>query len=361
MSEVKPGLEGVVAFETEIAEPDREGGSLRYRGVDIEELVGHVPYEQVWGLLVDDDIHSAMPEPEPYEPAALTGHAPADLQAETARLSGVWDLGKLNEISDEQAREDLGRLSAQMMSIVARSARLADGNQDHVPDEAVAEGRTAAEKFLLRWQGAHDERRAKAIDTYWICTAEHGLNASTFTARVAASTGADCGASLSAAVGALSGPLHGGAPAYVIPMIEEAGASGDPEKWVREQVAAKKRIMGFGHRVYRAEDPRSRILKRVAKELGSPHIAVAEELEAAALKVLQERSPDRVLATNVEYYSAVVLDIAQVPPPLAPAMFACSRVGGWSAHILEQKRTGKLIRPSAVYVGPPARSLSGVS
>jgi citrate synthase len=144
-------------------------------------------------------------------------------------------------------------------------------------------------------------------------------------------------------------------------MIEEAGASGDPEKWVREQVAAKKRIMGFGHRVYRAEDPRSRILKRVAKELGSPHIAVAEELEAAALKVLQERSPDRVLATNVEYYSAVVLDIAQVPPPLAPAMFGCSRVGGWSAHILEQKRTGKLIRPSAVYVGPPARSLSGVS
>ena len=203
----------------------------------------------------------------------------------------------------------------------------------------------------------HDERRAKAIDTYWICTAEHGLNASTFTARVAASTGADCAASLSAAVGALSGPLHGGAPAYVIPMIQEAGESGDPEKWVREQVAAKKRIMGFGHRVYRAEDPRSRILKRVAKELGSPHIAMAEELEAAALKVLQERSPDRVLATNVEYYSAVVLDIAQVPPPLAPAMFGCSRVGGWSAHILEQKRTGQA-HPSVGRLRRPAGTLA---
>src|SRR3954471_19156083 len=115
MREVKPGLEGVVPCETKVAEPHREAGSLRYRGVDIEELVGHVPYEQVWGLLVDDDIHSAMPEPEPYEPVGLTGHAPADLQAETARLSGVWNLGKLNEISDEQARDDLGRLSAQMM------------------------------------------------------------------------------------------------------------------------------------------------------------------------------------------------------------------------------------------------------
>src|SRR5262245_35049130 len=130
----KPGLEGIVAVETEIAEPDREGGSLRYRGIDIEELVGQVPYERVWGLLVDDDINSAMPDPEPYEPARLTGRAPADLQAETARLSGEWGLGKLNEISDEQARDDLGRLSAQMMSIVARSARVADGHTEPVPD-----------------------------------------------------------------------------------------------------------------------------------------------------------------------------------------------------------------------------------
>src|SRR3954471_23320085 len=360
MSEVKPGLEGVVAFETEIAEPDREGGSLRYRGVDIEELVGHVPYEQVWGLLVDDDIHSAMPEPEPYEPAALTGHAPADLQAETARLAGVWNLGKLSEISDQQAREDLGRLSAQMMSIVARSARVADGNHDPVSDELVARGATAAEKFLLRWQGVNDERRAKAIDTYWICTAEHGVNASTFTARIAASTGADCGAALSAAVGALSGPLHGGAPAYVKPMLEEVTAMGDPEKWVRETLDAGKRIMGFGHRVYRAEDPRSRILKQTARELGSPQIEIAERLEEAALGELERREPDRPLKTNVEYYSALVLDVAEVPPPLAPAMFACSRVAGWSAHILEQKRTGRLFRPSARYVGPAERPAAAV-
>jgi citrate synthase len=247
------------------------------------------------------------------------------------------------------------------MSIVASSARVADGKTDVVPDEVVAQGQTAAEKFLLRWRGEADPRHAKAIDTYWICTAEHGLNASTFTARIVASTGADCGASLSAAVGALSGPLHGGAPAYVKPMLEEVAQSGDAEQWVRDTLAAGKRIMGFGHRIYRAEDPRSRLLKRTAKELGSTQVELAEELEQVALAALQERHPERVLATNVEYYSAIVLDVAEIPPRLAPAMFACSRVAGWSAHILEQKRTGRLFRPSARYVGPATRSLQSVS
>jgi citrate synthase len=357
----KPGLEGVVAVETEIAEPDREGGVLRYRGVDITELVGHYPYERVWGLLVDDDLDSEMPEPEPYEPVGLTGNAPADLQAETARMAGQWKLGKLNEISDEQARQDLGRLSAQMMGIVARSARIADGKTDEVPHDVVAQGRTAAERFLLQWRGEADPKAVRAIDTYWICTAEHGLNASTFTARVVASTGADCGAALSAAVGALSGPLHGGAPAYVKPMLEEVAASGDPEGWVKQTLDSGKRLMGFGHRIYRAEDPRSRILKETARELGSPQIEIAEELEQVAREELERRHPERPLKTNVEYYSAIVLDIAQIPPPLAPAMFACSRVAGWSAHILEQKRTGRLFRPNARYVGPAPRSLNGDS
>src|SRR5438874_4328272 len=170
MNDCKPDLEGVVAVQTEIAEPDREGGSLRYRGIDLEALGGHGPYEQVWGLLVDDDISSAMPDPEPYEPAALSGNAPSDLQTETARLSGVWRLGKLNEISDEQAREDLGRLSAQMMEIVARSPPVADGREP-APDDVVAGGDTAAERFLLRWRGEADPRHVTAIDTYWICTA----------------------------------------------------------------------------------------------------------------------------------------------------------------------------------------------
>jgi citrate synthase len=199
-----------------------------------------------------------------------------------------------------------------------------------------------------------------AIDTYWICTAEHGLNASTFTARVVASTGADVGAALSSAVGALSGPLHGGAPARVLPMLDAVAEQGDAEKWVRDALDRKERIMGFGHRVYRAEDPRARVLRRTAKELGSPRFEVAEALERAALAELQRRSPDRVLATNVEFWSAVVLDVADIPPDLTPAMFGCSRTAGWSAHILEQKRLGKLVRPSAQYVGPGPRSLAEV-
>ena len=356
-TDFKPGLEGVVAVETEIAEPDREGGALRYRGVDIEELVGRVPYEKVWGLLVDGSVEPGMPEPETYEPARLTGSASADAQAEIARLSGVWDLGKLHEVSDEQARDDLGRLSAQVMAIVARSARVADGPEDPVPDEVVAQGRTAAGKFLLRWRGEADPAHAKAIDTYWICTAEHGLNASTFTARIAASTGADAGAAMSAAIGTLSGPLHGGAPAHVIPMIDEVAAIGDAEKWVRDLLDKGKRIMGFGHRVYRAEDPRARLLARTAEELGSPRVETAKALEKAALAELQRRHPERVLATNVEYWAAIVLDVAKIPAKLTPAMFACARVAGWSAHILEQKRVGRLIRPSARYVGPGPRSL----
>jgi citrate synthase len=361
MSEVadfKPGLEGVVAVETEIAEPDREGGSLRYRGVDIEELVGRVPYEKVWGLLVDEQLEPGMPDPEPYAPPALTGNAPADAQAETARLSGVWGLGKLHMISDQQARDDLARLSAQVMAIVARSARVADVQDDPVADEVVARGKTAAEKFLLRWRGEADPKHIKAIDTYWICTAEHGLNASTFTARIAASTGADAGAAMSAAIGTLSGPLHGGAPAHVIPMLDEVAAIGDPDRWVNDLLDRGERIMGFGHRVYRAEDPRARLLARTAEELGSTRVETAKALEQAALAELQRRHPERVLATNVEYWAAVVLDVARIPAKLTPAMFACARVAGWSAHILEQKRVARLIRPSARYIGPGARSLS---
>jgi citrate synthase len=247
------------------------------------------------------------------------------------------------------------------MAVVARSARVADRRDDPVADDVVAEGETAAEKFLLRWRGEADPRHVTAIDTYWICTAEHGLNASTFTARICASTGADCGAAMSAAVGALSGPLHGGAPARVIPMLDEVASSGDPEGYVKGVLDRRERLMGFGHRIYRAEDPRARLLKRTAQELGSPRFEIADELERVALAELQRRHPERELPTNVEFWSAVVLDVADIPPDLTPAMFACARVAGWSAHILEEKRTGRLIRPSARYVGPSSRPLSEVA
>ncbi len=354
----RPGLEGVIAVETEIAEPDREGGSLRYRGVDIEELVGSHPYEQVWGLLVDEEFEPGMPVADEYVLRGVTGDAPADLQRATAGLSAEWRLRKLIDIDDREARDDLARLSATMMSIVAQSAR--GPGADPVPYDAVERGRSAAERFLIQWRGEADPAHVKAIDTYWICTAEHGLNASTFTARVVASTGADCAAALSAAVGALSGPLHGGAPARVLPMLDAAAEIDDVDRYVEELLESGERIMGFGHRVYRAEDPRARLLRETARELGSPRVEVAEALERAALAGLQRRHPERVLATNVEFWSAVVLDVAQIPPDLTPAMFACARVAGWSAHILEQKRSGKLIRPAARYVGPQPRPASAV-
>ena len=315
MTEVREGLEGVVAFRTRIAEPDREGGALRYRGVDIEELVGHVPFEQVWGLLVDESLEPGLPPAEPYAAKDLTGAAPADLQAATAALGGEWRLGKLIDITDAEATEHLRRLSATMISVVAQSARVADG---HAGCPSTARRSTAAsptaERFLLEWRGEADPKHVGAIETYWICTAEHGLNASTFTARVVASTGADCAASLSAAVGALSGPLHGGAPARVLPMLDAVAESGDAEAWVKDALDRHERIMGFGHRIYRAEDPRARLLRRTAKELGAPRFEVAEALEQAALAELHARRPDRVLATNVEFWSAVVLDVADVPP-----------------------------------------------
>jgi citrate synthase len=356
MSEYSPGLAGVVAFETRIAEPDREGGALRYRGVDIEELVGVVPFEQVWGLLVDEALEPGLPAAY-CELEVHTGGYMSDLQSMLSILSGRWKLGQFIDIDDDQAKEDLRRLSAAALSIVAQSARGADVAP--VPESTVLSGRTAAERFLLAWRGEVDERHAKAIDTYWICTAEHGLNASTFTARTIASTGADAGAALSGAVGALSGPLHGGAPARVLPMLDAVAEMGDAEKWVNEALARGERIMGFGHRVYRAEDPRSRLLKRTAKELGSPRVAIAEELEQVAHEAIARKSPDHSW-TNVEFWSAIVLDAAEVPPNLAPAMFGCSRTAGWSAHVLEQKRLGVLVRPSARYVGPEPRSLQQV-
>jgi citrate synthase len=352
-NDFRPGLEGVVAFETEIAEPDREGGSLRYRGVDIEELVARVPFEKVWGLLVDESLEPGL-TPAYCELPIRTGGYMSDLQAALAVFSGEWDLKQLIDIDDQQARDDLARLSAAALSVVAQSAR---GDAAPVPEAEVMQGKTAAERFLLAWRGEVDERHAKAIDTYWICTAEHGLNASTFTARVVASTGADCGAILASAVGALSGPLHGGAPARVLPMLDAVAKLGDAEKWVRDALARGERIMGFGHRVYRAEDPRSRVLKSTAKELGSPRVEVAEELERVAHEAIAEKHPDHSY-TNVEFWSSVVLDIAEIPPSMAPAMFACSRTAGWSAHVLEEKRTGRLIRPSARYVGPGERRLA---
>jgi citrate synthase len=349
----KPGLEGVIAFETEIAEPDKEGGSLRYRGVDVEDLVGKVSFGNVWGLLVDNEVNPGLPPAEPFPLPVHSGDVRVDVQSALAMLAPAWGFRQLLDIEADEARDNLARASVMALSFVAQSAR--GQGRPMVPQSEVDKARTIVERFMIRWRGEPDPRHVKAVDAYWISAAEHGMNASTFTARVIASTGADVAACLSGAVGAMSGPLHGGAPSRVLHMLDGVEETGDAQAYVKGVLDRGERLMGFGHRVYRAEDPRARVLRRTAQELGAPRYEVAAALEKAALEELRARRPDRVLETNVEFWAAVVLDFAEVPPHMFTPMFTCARTAGWSAHILEQKRTGRLIRPSARYVGEGPR------
>ena len=330
MTEVHHGLEGVIAFETEIAEPDKEGSALRYRGVDIEDIVGRVPFENVWGLLVDGSYQPGLPPAEPFALPVHSGDIRVDVQSAIAMLAPTWGMKPLYDTDDDKAREDLARAAVMVLSFVAQAAR--GLGQPMVPQAEVDKAASITERFMIRWKGDPDPRHVKAVDAYWT----------------------------SAAVGAMSGPLHGGAPSRVLGMIDEVERRGEAESYVKDLLDNGERLMGFGHRVYRAEDPRARVLRRTAKELAAPRYEVAEALEKAALAELRERRPDRVLETNVEFWAAIVLDFAEVPPHMFTSMFTCARTGGWAAHILEQKRTGRLIRPSAVYAGPAERKADEV-
>src|SRR6476620_866551 len=245
--EVQSGREGVVAFATEIAEPDKEGGALRYRGVDIEELVGVVPFEHVWGLLVDGQLEPGLPPAEPWPLVIRSGNPRVDVQSALARLAPEWGFQELLDISDEEARDNLARASVMALSFVAQSAR--GTGRPPVSQTEVDKANSIPERFLIRWRGEANPDHVRAIDAYWISAAEHGMNASTFTARIVASTGADVAAALSAGVGALSGPLHGGAPSRVLKMLDEVEALGDADAWVRDALDRGERLMGFGHRV----------------------------------------------------------------------------------------------------------------
>ena len=297
----------------------------------------------MWALLVDGRFGPGLPPAEPFPIPVHTGDVRVDVQAALAMLAPIWDYQPLLDITDEEAREQLARASVMALSYVAQSAR--GIGTPAVPQKRIDECGTITERFMTRWRGDPDPAHIKAVDAYWVSAAEHGLNASTFTARVIASTGADVAAAMSGAIGAMSGPLHGGAPARVLPMIAEVEEAGDARKVVRDILDRGDRLMGFGHRVYRAEDPRARVLRRTCKELGAARYEVAAALEQAALAELRERRPDRAIETNVEFWAAVILDFAEVPPHMMPAMFTCARTAGWCAHILEQKRTGRLVAP----------------
>src|ERR1700759_678254 len=273
-------------------------------------------------------------------------------------LAPIWGFQPLLDIDDNTARDQLARASVMALSYVAQSAR--GIYQPAIPQRVIDECSTVTERFMTRWQGEPDHKHGEAVEAYWVSAAEHGMNASTFTARVIASTGADVAASLSGAIGAMSGPLHGGAPSRVLHMLDGVEESGSAEKYVKDLLDRHERLMGFGHRVYRAEDPRARVLRRVCKELGAPRYEVALALEKAGLAELRARRPDRVLETNVEFWAAIMLDFAQVAADITPAMFTCPRTAGLEVQFSEDMWTGRLIRPSARYVGPAARPVRDV-
>ncbi len=289
MQDFVPGLEGIVAFETQIAEPDRDGNSLRYRGVDIEDLVGRVSFGNVWGLLVDNEFNPGLPGAEPFPIPIHSGDVRVDVQSAIAMLAPAWGLQPLLDIDDDTARENLAHVSVMAMSFVAQSAR--GIGLPMVPQEHVQKATTIIERFMRRWRGEPDPKHVQAVDAYFVSAAEHGMNASTFTARVIASTGADVAASISGAIGAMSGPLHGGAPSRVLHMIEEIERTGDAEGYVKDVLDRGERLMGFGHRVYRAQDPRAKVLRRTARDLDAPRYEVALALEQAALAELRRAPP----------------------------------------------------------------------
>ena len=238
----KSGLEGHVAFRTQIAEPDKDGGALRYRGVDIEDLVGKVTFGNVWALLVDGRFGPGLPPAESFPIPVHTGDVRVDVQAALAMLAPYWGYRPLLDITDDEAREQLARASVMALSYVAQSAR--GIGVPAVPQKRIDECTTITERFMTRWRGEPDPAHVKAVDAYWVSAGEHGMNASTFTARVIASTGADVAAALSGAIGAMSGPLHGGAPARVLGPVDPVAEAHELLLAVEDALDQPFRVVG---------------------------------------------------------------------------------------------------------------------
>jgi citrate synthase len=354
-----PGLQGVLAGETELSLVDGANGRLLYRGYPIGELVREGTFAKVAELLWTGDwpaqAHLAC---SPLDERMLAGlrDLPADAHPMDALRSAVsaWGAGLRTgwPPTVEQARA----VTALAPSALAAFGRIRQGLEPIEPDASL----DTATGFLYQLNGRlPDEASARALDAYFIVAAEHGFNASTFTARVITSTRSDVASAVVGAIGALKGPLHGGAPSEVVSQLHEIGSPERAEEWIQSAFERGERLMGFGHRVYRAYDPRAAALREVALQMGSiaEWLNLAVAVEDIALRMLEERYPDRPLKTNVEYYTAAVLQGVGLPPDLFPATFAMARTAGWTAHILEQAAADKLIRPDVRYIGPAERSL----
>ena len=373
--DVPRGLANVVVAETRIGDVRGEEGFFHYRGVSGVKVAAQARFEDAWHLLAlgtlprDDAERAAFRNrtsaaraiPErlfgTLSTIASSGLDPmAQLRTGLALVSAHDGRRPLYDETEAERTDDALRLAAVTPALVAALHRLGHGLDPIVPDPDID---AVADYLRMLTGSAPDARLTAALGTYLTAAIDHGFNASTFTVRVIASTGADLAACVGGALGALGGPLHGGAPARTLDMLDEIGTPERAEDWVREQVRSGRRIMGFGHAVYRTEDPRSRLLRGVVQRLRADGLAtdrveLAVAVEQTVLRVLDELKPGRALRTNVELYAAVVMEACGIPRELFTPTFASARLIGWGAHACEQVQDGKILRPSSRYVGPTA-------
>jgi citrate synthase len=366
-----PGLAGVIVATTALSDVRGQEGFYHYRQYDAVDVARSCSIEEVWHLLLrgrlpnPDELAAfraaiveaqALPEEVDHALAGLAAVTPpatspmTRLRTALSMLGGALELEPVWDLAPEQRERDAIRVAAQVSVLTAAAYRRSQG-LDPVPPRTDL-GYTANHLWMITGEDPTDEH-VRALERYLCLTVDHGFNASTFTARVVASTGADVAACVVAALGALSGPLHGGAPSRALDSLDAIGTPENARAWADAQLADGNRIMGFGHAIYRGKDPRSELLRETAEELGGPLADLAVATERAIDDALDAARPDRILRANVEFYAGVVLHECGIPREMFTPTFAVSRAMGWTAHILEQARDRKIIRPSARYAGPP--------
>ena len=344
--QIDPGLEGLVVADTAVSEVDGERGRLVIAGLDVEQLAATHTYERAAARILDFDVATGAARTAAWELLPRLGDALEHGDGMDALRTGLAHL----RTSGDARLDALAALGAAPVFVAAWSRKRA-GQAPVAPDPALGH---AADYLRMSIGRTPDAAATAALDAYLVTVIDHAMSASTFTTRVIASTASDMLSALIGGVGALKGPLHGGAPGPVLDMLDAIGDPARAESWLLGELAAGRRIMGMGHRVYRVRDPRAAVLETAVRPLQSPRLELARAVESAAAKILRERKPDRPLAANVEFYTAVLLDAVGLPREQFAPTFAVSRLAGWAAHVLEQRRTGRLIRPSSRYVGPQA-------
>jgi citrate synthase len=367
--DVPAGLKGVNVTDTEIGDVRGAQGFYHYRQYSATDLAARRSLEDVWQLIFDGALPTTAAERAAFDaevrplrslPAGLTellagvaatgGNSLGGLRSAVSLLAGADGMEPLWGGDPAVRRRDLLRLAAATPTLVAALWRLSQGLAPVEPDPALGH----AANYLHMLDGSRpDPVAVRAVEQYLMLTVDHGFNASTFTARVITSTGADAGAAVTGAIAALSGPLHGGAPSRALETLEAIGEPANAGPWVRRAIERGERIMGFGHPVYRTDDPRSVMLRGIALELGGPLAEFAVSVERTITDTLAELHPGHPLYANVEYYAGVVMSSCGLPRDLFTPTFAVSRVIGWCANIAEQAESRRIIRPSARYVGPP--------